>query len=233
MKYIILLLLILSIILSCSIANKDLIIKNSSIDDVVVNNADTVKTQSEFKKLRPCSYNNTERFIVSQNQKVGVIDNNNNIIIPIEYDAISNWVEYGPIAHYVIKNNKFGLLYYHNEVLVPAVYDSLYYYSHKIIKVKQNGKIGIIDAMNRTIIPIEYEALIVLYHKSIIFNADDTIPIDKFIVRKNEKWSSLNYENEIIREDISKEEIEETYLPSQLNNYDFEYIDKIIIRDDK
>ena len=230
MKYIILISILIFIFFSCSTVNRTASNGNPITEQINIKNDTTGLIENGYKNIAPCFYNENERFIISRNNKLGVIDNNNKIIIPLEYDAISNWLEGGPIAHYVVKNNKVGLLYYHNEVLIPAIYDSLYYYSHSVIKVKLNGKIWVINAMNKIIIPLEYDALIVegISNQSILEN--DSTKIDKFIVKKEEKWSSLNYQGEILRSDIPQEDIDNEQLPFFIYNHDFLYIDYKILK---
>jgi hypothetical protein len=116
----------------------------------------------QFELVERTWYNNftgIDTFIVQRNQKLGTVDFYNKIVIPFVYDAISNWVEYGPNAHYVLKDGKFGLIKHSGKVIIPAIYDSIYYYTNKIIKVNLNGKIGILNISNEVIIPFEYDEL--------------------------------------------------------------------------
>ncbi len=48
----------------------------------------------DYDGLDVCFYDETH-FIVKENGKYGIIDKNLKIIVPLEYDRISNWVEYG------------------------------------------------------------------------------------------------------------------------------------------
>jgi hypothetical protein len=48
--------------------------------------------------------------------------------------------------------------------------------------------------------------------------------VDKFVVRKNNRWDYLNYKGKLIKENISQKEIKEEYASFEINNYDFKYI---------
>jgi hypothetical protein len=45
-------------------------------------------------------------FIVQKNGYMGTVNLENEVVIPIRYDAISGWCEYGPDGHYVKRNQK-------------------------------------------------------------------------------------------------------------------------------
>lgn len=122
--------------------------------------------------------NEEDCFIVQKNQKLGSIDFHNKIIIPIEFDGISNWVEYGPQAHYVKKDNFYGLIDYNSgKLIIPVIYDGLVVHSTNCIEVKKDGIYGIIDYSNKVIIPCIYSKIFVDFdfwgldenHKDFIF----------------------------------------------------------------
>jgi hypothetical protein len=63
-----------------------------------------------YEDITPVHYDKNNRFIVQQNGLFGIVDKDENIIVPLEYDEISNWVEYGPREHFITKNGKNGLI---------------------------------------------------------------------------------------------------------------------------
>jgi hypothetical protein len=172
-----------------------------------------------------CCYDNLngkDNFIVRKTNKVGIINYKNKIVIPIIYEKLTNWVEYGPKAHYVFKNNKIGVIKHNGEFMIPIKYDSLYYENNDIIKGKLNNKIGVINSKNKIIIPFEYDKLIIDFDKY----GFQKNHINKFVVRKEKIWYFLNYDGKIIRQNIPEIEIEKEFPSFELKNSDFEYIGK-------
>lgn len=193
----------------------------------------------KMHQIIPCMYNRIEiaccyeevkdgknNFIVKLNTKFGLINYKNKVVIPIIYDAITSWIEGGPNAHYVLKDNKIGLIKHGGKLMIPVVYDSLYHDSDDIIKAKKNGKYGVINSKNKIKIPFEYDALIIDFSNYLT----DEGHIDKFVVKRNEKWYYLNDKNEIIRTEIPAEEINKLYKDFEFNNYDFKYVGMCFIK---
>jgi len=142
-------------------------------------------------------------FIVQKNLKLGSIDFHNNIIIPIEYDGISNWVEYGPDAHYVKKGNFYGLINHHTgELIIPDIYDGLEVHRENIVEVKKNGLYGVLNFENKVVLPCMYNTLYVdlnwmgleKYHEDIICASSKT---EKFIFDVNGKLKSTELLNQV------------------------------------
>ena len=133
------------------------------------------------------SRQNEERFIVQRNKKFGTISFQNKEIIPIIYDGISGWVEYGPPAHYVVKDNKCGLVTYDGKLLIPLDYDYLNYINNSLIECIKEKKHGVIDINNRTIVPCINDSIEVDYNSFTIGNKGGRIKI-----LKNGIWSYLD-----------------------------------------
>lgn len=145
--------------------------------------------------------NKDERFIVQRNKKFGTISFENNEIIPIIYDGISGWVEYGPSAHYVVKNNKWGLVSYEGKVLIPFDYDHLFYINNSLIKCKKENKYGVIDIENKMIVPCDNDSLEFEDAAFFIGNREGKIRIFK-----NGIWSLLDLKGKQIND--KTEEVE-------------------------
>jgi hypothetical protein len=104
--------------------------------------------------------NKSYGFIVQKNKKIGSIDFQNNTIIPIIYDGLSNWVEYGPDAHYVKRGDLYGLIdCYSGNLIIPPVYEGLAVHRLNLVEVKKNGHYGIVDYDNNFIIPCKYNSI--------------------------------------------------------------------------
>ena len=117
--------------------------------------------------LIPMTYDSIDKFeevngrsyaIVSRDEKYGVIDSKNRVVLPIENDFIysDRWMEYLIVE----KQGSFGLYTKGGkEVLLPQ-YDYLrpcYYDKNNRFIAGQQGKLGLITKEGKTIIPIEYD----------------------------------------------------------------------------
>ena len=174
------------------------------------------------------NYNGIDTFIVQKGNKLGTIDFKNNMVIPFEYEEISNWVEYGPDAHYVVKGNKIGLIEYSGKIIIPIIYDSLHYYFGGLIKGKLNGKYGVLNYSNEIVLPFIYDALIVDFDY-FGWNLDKDHK-NKIAVRLGSAWHYLNYNGEFISKNVPIEVITKEFAPFEINNYDFEYIKYCMIK---
>ncbi|CAA9198534.1 hypothetical protein FLA105534_02175 [Flavobacterium bizetiae] len=161
----------------------------------------------DYQDLSPCFYDNKNFFIAKQNNKYGVINRLGRIVIPFEYSEMSNWVEYGPGSnyHFVSKNNKNGLITKEGKTVIPVIYDSLFYIDNNKIILSKNGKYGVVNINNKSIIPLEYEKI----YTDLAFAAKKEV--DEFYVLKNGKYFIINNKNKIIKENISKEEVEKKF----------------------
>ena len=126
-------------------------------------------------------YLDGNRFKVIIKDKVGVVDNHDNIIVPIQYDGLG----YLPNLYFgVQQNGKVGLLDMQGKVVIPIIYDELNYINAKSIIAKKNGKYGVINDDNNIIIPFEYEEI--------------NIKTDFIIAKKNGKYGVINDNNNTI-----------------------------------
>ncbi len=171
----------------------------------LIDETGNILLECKYQDISPCYYNEDNRYIVKNNGKYGIIDKRGNVIIPIEYDGISNWVEYSPPEHFVIKNKKHGLISREGKIYLPTVYDELRFYSYDLIKVRQNGKFGIVNVRDSVIIPIENQAVFVEFDWERIRIANPESP--NIYVKRDDKWFIVNSNNDIIRKDISHNEI--------------------------
>ncbi len=65
--------------------------------------------------------------IVTKKNKIGLVDKNNNIVIPFHYDSIEAGYDNGKYINCLIvkKNNKFGCINYQLKILLPCKYDEV------------------------------------------------------------------------------------------------------------
>ncbi|MBJ2123180.1 WG repeat-containing protein [Flavobacterium sp. IB48] len=161
----------------------------------------------DYQDLQPCFYDQINKFIAKQNGLYGVIDRLGGIIIPFQYTQMSNWVEYGPGSnfHFVTKDKKQGLITKEGKTVIPVIYDSLFYDSDKIIILSKNGQYGVVTIQNKQVIPFMYEKI---YLEPSFFSKKKET---EFYVLKNGKYSIINDKNEVIKSDLSKNEVENKF----------------------
>lgn len=189
-------------------------------DDLVFVNTDNkagmydqegdIKLAFEYDSICDTFYNNSEpeeaKYIVIKNGKAGTVDIHNDVIIPIIYDELSGWVEYGPEAHFAKKDGKYGLISPEGQVIIPLEYEYVDLPEAGIIVVRKNGKYGALSWENKEILPCIYDRII---NDMPIDNEDTREP--KLIVLSNGCWNYYNKKGEIIRRNVPKEVIMERY----------------------
>jgi hypothetical protein len=180
----------------------------------------------EYEAIYDTWYNHFDseknRYIVVKDGKVGTVDNSNNVVIPIIYDGLSGWVEYGPEAHYAKKSGKYGLISYEGEIIIPIEYEYVGLPAGGVVVVFKNGKYGVVSMENKEVLPCIYDKVI------------DDIPFFIFGGNKkgyklaalhNNAWSYFDIDGKFVC-DIPLDEIQKKYghrLTRQPSNesYDF------------
>lgn len=172
----------------------------------------------DYDDLEVCFYDETH-FIVKENGKYGIIDKNLKIIVPLEYDRISNWVEYGPEEHFIVKNGKEGLISREGRIVIPPVYDKIYVDNGTLIKVKNDGVYGTINWRNKIVHPIQYEQI--LWEWPYLSGR----ALDTIYLKKSGKYFATDTYGKVILEYVSEKIINDrfSYL---LNNNDLIIVDE-------
>jgi hypothetical protein len=176
------------------------------------------------------SFPNIENiYIVEKDGKIGTIDDKNNVIIPIIYDGLSGWVEYGPEAHFVKNNGKYGIISHKGEIIIPIEYDYVGLPQNGIIKVRKNGKYGIVSWENKEILPCIYDKVILDIPW---FELGDKKPKPKIIVSQQNSWKYYDLNGKLLQSNVPMKEINDKYdyifnwgEPSN-ENYDFDFKQK-------
>lgn len=160
-----------------------------------------------YNSLQPIFYNHS-KLIVSKNKKFGVVDVNNKVLLPLQYDEISNWVEYGPKNRHIVKRrNLYGMLECETfKEKIPVVYDFVFI-TYNMAFVKKNNKYGIIDLENKTICPFIYDDLKPAFGYSF---ADYE---EKIYAKKANEYYEINLQGKILRAVSKKEFKEKTSAP--------------------
>lgn len=90
----------------------------------------------------------------SSGKYVGLLDCNNNIIIPNQFHSIEH---IGGDLFRVEKNNLYGVIDLYKGTICPLVYNNVLKMSEYTFGVVKNGKIGFMDCLGKLVIPLIYD----------------------------------------------------------------------------
>lgn len=116
------------------------------------------------KKLIPLEYDVINRsrpfsstlfFIVQKAGAYGVMGADGKVLVPLQYDRITN---VGDNVLLVAKDNKKGLLGLDGQVILPQVYDDIHNDS-TYYKVRKNNRFGVVNERGAIIYPVVYNEL--------------------------------------------------------------------------
>ncbi|MDI3321426.1 WG repeat-containing protein [Pinibacter soli] len=162
---------------------------------------------------------------VEKNNFYGVVNDKNEIVIPLEYQELDIKNQEVIIAR---KNNRTGVITKDNIIIIPFIYDEIFSYTeistnNFYLIVSKDGKKGVIDKNNKFIIPLGEHDLEFITEKSIC-------------LKKNEKFSLVTYDFKIILpnsfevmtlQGVRKNE-QEIYTKKNGKNYNFTIEGKLI-----
>ncbi len=100
----------------------------------------------------------------------GIIDDKNEILVPLEYEEMDIKKQEIIIAK---KNTKYGIITKENKILVPFIYDNIFSYAENelantfYVIVSKDNKNGIIDKNHKFIVPLSKTDLVFVTKKSI------------------------------------------------------------------
>jgi len=193
------------------IDDKDLMlfVLSDSKEEKIVNLSNKV-ILSGYNQIQSV-FNQPLKFIVKKSNKFGIVDLDNKIILPIEYDAISNWTEYGPkTSKFIVKNGKTGLIDENTfKITVPPVYDE-FKYINGLIFAKKDDKAGIIDEQGKVICPFIFDQIIPNLLDVHDFKADKI----RIYAKKGKNYFQINYTGKILKSNISLPEVlKQTNIP--------------------
>ncbi|WP_018343461.1 WG repeat-containing protein [Cytophaga aurantiaca] len=131
---------------------------------------------------------NTNLLVANKDSLFGLIDMNENEIIPFEYTYIQ---QIDKTLFLVQKNGKQGLITIDNKIIIPIIYEELSSLYNNAIRVKKDGKYGILNEKNYVVIPLEYDDISSPTLSS--YNYDKI-----FLVKKMDKIGSMDNTGKII-----------------------------------
>lgn len=162
-----------------------------------------------YYNYRETLFSNTENiYIVEKDGEIGTIDDKNNVIIPIIYDGLSGWVEYGPEAHFVKKGDKYGIISPKGKIIIPIKYDYVGLPQNEIIVVRKEGKYGVISYKNKEILPCEYNNVIV--DIPVFWRGEKTLK-SKIVVLQQNNWKYYDLKGKLLQSNVPLKEINDNY----------------------
>ena len=141
-------------------------------------------------KYENIDYIQDDMWRVTLNNKQGIIDSNDSILVNIIYDELTNYKNTSYLI--AVKNNLWGIIDKSENIIIPFEYSQLWYgYIGNEIKdsniyAMKNGFAGIISIKGDIVIPFEYKELFYLSENTISAKID------------NEKYILINENNERI-----------------------------------
>lgn len=140
------------------------------------------------------SLTNSDVVTFTQNEKWGLKDKNNNIIIEPIYKRLIRVGNGSLIAQN--KKNKYGLISPSGEILVPLKYTHTDRVVNKFVKFGNYSDYGLYDEYGRQIIKPEYKKIEILYGQM-------------FLTYKDYKYGIIGYDGRVILDN----EFEDIYMP--------------------
>ena len=150
-------------------------------------------------------------YIVMKDGKSGTVNWNNEVVIPIIYDALSGFIESFPDAHFVKNENKIGLMSRSGEIIVPIEYSNVYIprLGVGIIVVGKDGKFGVLSSINGDVImPCNYEKIISYIPSRFHYGENKE---DKLFVWENGLLNYYSLKGKLIQKNVPEAQFMEKY----------------------
>ena len=105
------------------------------------------------------------------NEKTGLIDEFDNVILPFEYDKDFNFIDDNKII--AGKDHKQGIINLKNETIIPFEYDFIYTPRNNYAIASKDEKYGLIDLNNNVIVPFEFANLSIMSDDTLFGNREN------------------------------------------------------------
>lgn len=149
----------------------------------LIDNNDNILIDIVYDDITP--YKDRSYLIVSKDSLMGVINVDNNVVVPLEYSTI--WYCYinNSIKNnylYALKNGFAGIINLNNDIIIPFDYKELFYLSKNTVAAKlDNEKYILINENNKQICPTIFNDI----HEN--FDSTDIYP-----AKLNGKWGFID-----------------------------------------
>ena len=127
-----------------------------------------VLIKEKYDNIRSCENN---YFSVELNEKTGLIDEFDNVILPFEYDKDFNFIDDNKII--AGKDHKQGIINLKNETIIPFEYDFIYTPRNNYAIASKDEKYGLIDLNNNVIVPFEFANLSIMSDDTLFGNREN------------------------------------------------------------
>ncbi|WP_131725318.1 WG repeat-containing protein [Chryseobacterium sp. Leaf180] len=179
--------------------------KNLFIADNKIININNKVLIEGYNSVTPI-FNNHNYLIVSKNKKFGIIDIDKKIILPLEYDEISNWTEYGPRhSKFIVKKGKTGLIDHENfKITIPPIFDKFQYLNGLIFAKKQN-KAGIINEEGKILCDFIYDEIFPDQNDFFGYNKTE----QKIYAKKGNSYFLIDKKGKILKSNLTEKFVTE------------------------
>ena len=124
-------------------------------------------------------------YIALKEDKYGIVDSQDRIIIPFIYDEYADDADNGLIT--VSLNGKFGIIDLNNNIIIPFEYEVIRNYLPENLVAKKNGKYGLINLNNEIISNFIYGDLFKIKG------------YDNYIAKLDSKWGIVDKNLNIVK----------------------------------
>lgn len=134
-------------------------------NQVFIDTAYNLIREADFDEF---AYNNGNVIVAQKNKLFGIVNFNEDIITPFEYEDIRYCCKG---LNIVSKNGQYGLINNKGQITVPVTYERLDYGIYNeagVITAVKNGKYGLITTRNQVILPFEYDQIEICYDQVIV-----------------------------------------------------------------
>ncbi len=119
-------------------------------------------------------------FLVSENEKWGLVDEDGKILVPLEWDRIypagEIQGEYRGLkkdhALVAVKGDKFGLMDFQGNVILPPVYDHTPFYNGKLTLIIDKGRGILLNRKQQNVLPDDIHVETILMHGLLLVKQD-------------------------------------------------------------
>jgi len=153
---------------------------DSTLTKISFSDYDDVKYIHNYQE-----YYGKDAFIVEKNGKFGIVDIEDSVIVPIEYEDIDEY--WGELcSHKIKKDDKYGVVVLKNRRIISPKYDNIKYFCEGLAEIELNGKFGFIDTLGKEVIPPIYQKTKWEFTNS------------RAAVMKNNKWGCIDNKGKVI-----------------------------------
>ena len=129
--------------------------------------------EAKYDEIYSCENN---YFKVELDEKIGLVDEFDNVIIPFEYEYEDYLSFFDNNIIVARKNDKYGVINLKNETLIPFAYDFIYTpnsdTNKNYLEASIDNKYGVIDWNNNVILPFEFAKLSIVSDKRVYGNKE-------------------------------------------------------------